>query len=91
MNPNGTIFNRTRQYLAYVDDVVILGRSVRAIEEVLTQLKDGAQETGLIINENKTKYMKITKSGSNIESEILLDGQRFEEVKSFKYLGSTIT
>jgi hypothetical protein len=32
-NPGGTIFNRTRQYLAYADDVVILGRSVRYISE----------------------------------------------------------
>jgi sorting nexin-29 len=39
ISPNGTIFNRTRQYLAYVDDVVILGRSVTATEEVLAQFK----------------------------------------------------
>jgi hypothetical protein len=39
INPNGTIFNRTRQYLAYADDVVILGRAVTATEEVLAQIK----------------------------------------------------
>ena len=33
-NPKGTIFNRTRQYIAYADDVLILGQSVTAIEEV---------------------------------------------------------
>jgi pyrimidine operon attenuation protein/uracil phosphoribosyltransferase len=59
INPNGTIFNRTRQYLAYVDDVVILGRAVRATEEVLAQLKNTALKAGLAINECKTKYMRI--------------------------------
>jgi hypothetical protein len=34
-NPEETIFNRTRQCLAYADDVVILGRSVRYIFETL--------------------------------------------------------
>ena len=31
-NPNGTIFNGTRQYIAYVGDVLIHGQSVTAIE-----------------------------------------------------------
>jgi len=33
-NRNGTNFNRTRQYTAYTVDVLILGQSVTAIEEV---------------------------------------------------------
>jgi len=35
-NLSGTIFIRTRQYVAYKDGVVILGRSLRATEEVVT-------------------------------------------------------
>jgi hypothetical protein len=34
-NPIGTIFNRTRQYIAYSDDVLILGCSVSETEEVV--------------------------------------------------------
>lgn len=36
-NPNRTIFNRMRQYIACADGVLILGRSVIVIEEVVTQ------------------------------------------------------
>lgn len=35
-NPNGTIFNRTRQRMANGDNVFIHGLSVRAIEKVVT-------------------------------------------------------
>jgi hypothetical protein len=77
INPKGTIFNRTRQYLAYADDVVIFGRLVRAIEEVVTQLQEAAQSAGLIINQEKTKYMKITRK-TNIEQASVTNDMLFE-------------
>jgi hypothetical protein len=49
-NPNGTIFNR-RQYIAYAGNVLILGRSVRATEEVVPKLTKATL--------SKTKYVKI--------------------------------
>jgi tRNA G37 N-methylase TrmD len=39
-NPNGTIFKRTRRLMAYADVVLICGRSVSAIAEVVTQIKE---------------------------------------------------
>ena len=44
-NPNGINFNRTREYTAYADEVLMFGRSVRAIEEV-TQSKEAVVSTG---------------------------------------------
>ena len=41
------------------DDMLVLGRLVRAIEVVVTQIKEAAVSTGLVINESKTKYMKL--------------------------------
>jgi hypothetical protein len=46
INHNRTIFIRRRQYLAYADDVVILGQSV-GVNEVLAQLKSEALKAGL--------------------------------------------
>jgi hypothetical protein len=37
-NPNGTVFNGTRQCIANVDNVFILGLFVRAIKETVTQI-----------------------------------------------------
>jgi hypothetical protein len=42
--------------------VVILGRSVRAIEEVLAQLKNTALKVGLAIYESKIKHMRIMRN-----------------------------
>jgi glutaminase len=35
--PNGTVFNRTIQHIAYAVDMWIVGRSVRTMEEVVTE------------------------------------------------------
>jgi len=53
--------NRTRQCVAYADDVLILGRWVRAIE-VVAQIKCAAVSTGLVIKENKIKHMKMNRN-----------------------------
>ena len=57
----GTIW-RSRMYIAYANDVLILGWSVRATEEVVTQIKEATVSTGLVINVRKTTYMKINRN-----------------------------
>jgi hypothetical protein len=58
INPGGTIFSRTRQFMAYADDVAVIGRSAGVLNEVLMQLQTAAVSTGLVINITKTKYMR---------------------------------
>jgi len=58
-NPKGMIFNTMRQHIAYADDVLIFGQSVKVTEEFVMQFKEAPRSTGLVTNESKTKYMKI--------------------------------
>jgi hypothetical protein len=79
--PNGIIFNKTH-YLAYAGGV-ILGLSVRAIEEVLVQLKDNALRSGLELNANKTKCLRVMRNLPNFRKNFNVDGHVFEEANSF--------
>lgn len=55
---NGRIFGSKREYVAYTGDVLMLGQSVKAITEVVTELQEAAVSNGLVINEDKTKCTK---------------------------------
>ena len=57
INPRGTIFNRTAQCLAYADDVVVIGRSLRVLNDIVAKLQSSASEMGLEFNYGKTKYI----------------------------------
>jgi hypothetical protein len=74
-NLNGTIFKRTRLYVAYTDDVVMVRRSLRATEVVVvvvvvTQITESAVSTGLVISESKIKYIKINTNIANSENTL---------------------
>jgi len=85
INPGGTIFNRTRQCLAYADDVVILGRREGYIKRTLEEMAEITQQIGLQIYDTKTKEM-INRQDGNKVKEIELMGKIYEKVESFKYL-----
>ena len=90
INPDGTIYNRTRQCLAYADDVVILGRSEGYVKKILEEMVTITQQIGLQMNDIKTKY-KLNRQVGNRVKEIELMGKKHEKVESFKYLGAMIT
>jgi hypothetical protein len=85
-NPGGTILNRTRQRLAYADDVVILGRAVRYVTDTVGDMTTVATQLGLTINTTKTKYMNNRKDNGNEPKEIERSGQKYEKAEMFKYL-----
>jgi hypothetical protein len=89
-NQGGTIFNRTRKCFAYVDDVVILGRSEGYIKGTLEEMAATTHQIGLQMNDTKTKYMIHRQDGNKVK-KIELMGKKCKKVKSFKYLGAVMT
>jgi hypothetical protein len=41
-----------------------------------------------VINESKTKYMKINGTLTHLEQDLIMDGQIFEWVQNIRYFGT---
>ncbi|KAJ4451075.1 hypothetical protein ANN_02513 [Periplaneta americana] len=88
----GTIFYRSVQILAYADDIDIVARSRRAMEDTFWNIEKAGRNMGLTINQSKTKYMACGKANlKNMPSSITIGRYDFERVDEFKYLGPTVT
>ena len=89
----GTIYNQPIQYLAYADDIALIGKSKKDITQSFIELEDASIKAGLEINTQKTKYMytSTSKEEAQTENVIKVRNHTFEKVNNFKYLGATIT
>jgi len=88
----GNITTHFKQVCVYADDVVLVTRTKQALTNTPQKLKQEAEKYGLEINQNKTKYMRLSRTqtyGKDIEIEI--EGMKIEEVNKVKYLGTIVT
>jgi len=88
----GTIFYKLVQLMAYADDTVIIGRSLASIKEGFQLFEEASKEAGLVINEDKTKYMVVANNqicSKPCATEI--GRYDFENVDSLTYLGSLVS
>jgi sorting nexin-29 len=91
VNTRGTIFYKSVQILAYADDIDIIGRTPAAMIETITSLEKAAKCMNLFINQEKTKYMAVTKkSHANCLHYLEVGPYKFQVVHSFTCLGSDI-
>ncbi|CAH1725819.1 unnamed protein product [Aphis gossypii] len=51
--------------LAYADDIVVLGKTKEEIIQTTEKLVKKSKSMGLCINENKTKYMLMSRNNQN--------------------------
>ena len=65
MNMTGHIGIKSTQILEYADDVEMVSRNKNALKDTLDNIESEARQRGLLINENKTKYMEVTRTASN--------------------------
>jgi len=85
----GNITTCIKQCSAYADDTLRTTRTMHAVKDTFQKLKEISIQVGLTINEHKTKYLRCTKKQHKLEG-IDITQTHLEQVKSFKYLGSTV-
>jgi glutamyl-tRNA reductase len=85
----GTILHKSLQILAYADDYII-DRYERTVKKAYTKLKKAAQQIGLAINQEKTKFMEVSNSKTK-QKYITIYKKNIEKVNEFLYLGSIVT
>ena len=92
VNQDGLKLNGTRQFLAYADDVNILGGSAYTVKENAEGLLVATKEIGLEVNADKTKYMVMSQNqNAGRGQSVKIDNSSIERVEEFKYLGTTLT
>ena len=92
INQDGLKLNGTHQLLFYADGVTILGGIVHTVKENAEALIEANKEIGLEVNDNKTKYMVMSRDQNAGQSHSLkTDNSSFERVEEFKYLETPLT
>ena len=74
--------------LRRADDTDLMGHSNGELQDLNNRLVDSATAYGMEVSTEKSKAM--TNTTNNISADISVNGQRLEEVTSFKYLGATL-
>jgi sorting nexin-29 len=70
----GNIVYRSKQICAYADDIVLVTRNTPTSKELLSALKIEGRKMELRINEEKTKYMKMSSTQARRYLQNLITG-----------------
>ena len=70
-----------------MDDVALISSTKQHIQNKTTRMNKEARRTGLKINKEKTKIMRINEKS---QERITIDREDIGEVETFSYLEATI-
>ena len=80
---------RLKQTIAYADDILLTTRTEQSLLDIFQKRKEISAQYGLIVNGQKTKYLRCTRENYRPE-ELQIDSMYLEQVQSYKCLGSTV-
>lgn len=75
--------------IKYADDLVVLAKEEKELQNMMDKLVERGREYGMKINIEKSKVMRISPRAGPLN--ITVENQQLEKVEHFKYLGSIIT
>ena len=81
-------FSHKRIDFYYADDIALLSRTANHRQQKAHLLTENAKKTGLQINQKKTTVMCMNLGE---HPQIKIDGEEFEVVTDFAYLGTNIS
>jgi hypothetical protein len=81
----GQIINTVK----YADDLVLLTKEEMVLQDIIDTLTEIGKCHGMEMNVEKTKVMRISRPQFPVK--LMIDQKQLENVKFFKYLGSTLT
>ena len=91
-NPNPLKFgDKNISSLLYADDLVIFSSTREGLQKSLNSASEFFEKWNLSINYDKTKCMTFNKKGGNDKNIFHINSNPLENVKSYKYLGITIS
>ena len=79
----------TRELL-FADDNALVAHSAEEMQKMVDAFSDASKKFGLKINTKKTEVLYQPNSTRTREEDIMVDGNKFNYVLEFNYLGSTI-
>jgi hypothetical protein len=85
----GNIAIRLKQCSAYADDILITARTKQTMIDTSEKLKNISLQFGLIVNGDKTKYMKCTRKETQLD-RLTVGNIHIHQVRSFSYFGTIV-
>jgi len=85
---NNMILSRLSQICGYADDILVIARSLPALEAICAEISREAGRVGLVINPDQTKYVRFSASLSRRSVKgATINGVTYEGAAEFIYLG----